>query len=951
MKRSNDLARRERATRSLFRLSPVAAGATAMLLGMGTASAQTSGPSTQPAAAAGATETIVITGIRRGIENAINVKKNNDSIVEAISAEDIGKLPDSSVAESIARLPGLAAQRTRGRAQGINARGFSSDFAGTTLNGREQVTTGDSRGVEFDAYPSELLSGVLIYKTPDAALMGQGLSATIDMQTIRPLDVSGRQMAVNYRKQRTGVGLSGEEGGGYRFSLSYVDQFMDRKLGVALGFARLDDSGAQTSRFEAWGVADSQVNGAGPTVRTPGGFNAFLDQEKPKRDGAMAVVQFRPNKDFNSTLDLFWGKFEKSKTTQGFQAPIGFSSAGGYDPGGTLTTATVAGGIATSGTFNNFKGVMRMDEEFIEDKLTSLGWKNQLKFGKDWTGTLDLSHSKNTRTGGIVESTAGLPGNGNAGGQVDTISWTGFDGNNVGGANYTTGLDYTNRNLMRLTDVQGWGGGVTLPQAGYSKLPFVEDKLNAFRLSAKKDLGDSGFFSAADFGINLTDRKKERSYTEGRIVIAGSVDLTNGTVIDPFASAPIPGSSTIVAQGIPLASWKPGALLGSVYDVVPKFVRDIANKDWRVAEKVTTAYTKWDIDSKIGALPVRGNIGVQLVHTDQSSTAFNIDGAPCPADVCSATEVKGGTTYSDVLPSANFAFDLGSDQTLRFGLARVLARAKLNDMRASFGFGVDSASGVSILKGGAGNPELKPYRANAVDISYEKYFGSKAYFSAAFFHKHLTSYIVEVEQPFDFGPLVTPGVTPLPATGPFAGSTLGLLKQPLNGKGGSVTGLEVAASFPLNMLHKSLDGFGVFGNYANTDSSVSLPTSGFNSNNEITTPNIPLPGLSKEVYSFGAYFEKRGFSARIAQRSRSDFVGDVTNIFGDRSVTYVKAERVVDYQIGYEFQSGPARGLSLLFQVSNANDAPFIRYRDTPSNQIENTKYGRTYLFGLNYKL
>ena len=126
------------------------------------------------------TQSVTVTGIRSAIESAISVKKNAENIVEALNAEDIGKLPDATVAESVARLPGVTAQRNKvtGRASSISVRGMSPDFNGATLNGREQASTGDSRGVEFDQFPAELLSGVLIYKTPDAGLVGQGLSST-----------------------------------------------------------------------------------------------------------------------------------------------------------------------------------------------------------------------------------------------------------------------------------------------------------------------------------------------------------------------------------------------------------------------------------------------------------------------------------------------------------------------------------------------------------------------------------------------------------------------------------------------------------------------------------------------------------------------------------------------------------------------------------------------------
>jgi iron complex outermembrane recepter protein len=184
---------------------------------------------------------VTVTGIRRGIEEAISVKKNSDSIVEAVSAEDIGKLPDTSIAESIARLPGLAAQRVAGRAQVISVRGLSPDFATTLLNGREQVSTGDNRGVEFDQYPSELLSGVTVYKTPDAGLIGQGLSGTLDLQTVRPLAFNKRTMAFNVRGERNSLGSGVDQSAnGNRVSATYIDQFANRTLGLALGYAHLD---------------------------------------------------------------------------------------------------------------------------------------------------------------------------------------------------------------------------------------------------------------------------------------------------------------------------------------------------------------------------------------------------------------------------------------------------------------------------------------------------------------------------------------------------------------------------------------------------------------------------------------------------------------------------------------------------------------------------------------
>ena len=210
-------------------------------------------PAAKKAADAVELQRIEVVGIRHAIATATETKQEQSSIVEAVSSEDLGKLPDVSIAESLARLPGLTAQRVDGRAQVIAIRGMSPDFAATLLNGREQVSTGDNRGVEFDQYPSELLSGVVVYKTPDATLVGQGLSGTVDLQTVKPLNFPDRVVSMNYRfDQNRNNGLKEN---GNRFSFAYIDQFRDRTVGVAIGLAHLD-SPQPGYQDEAWGYAD-----------------------------------------------------------------------------------------------------------------------------------------------------------------------------------------------------------------------------------------------------------------------------------------------------------------------------------------------------------------------------------------------------------------------------------------------------------------------------------------------------------------------------------------------------------------------------------------------------------------------------------------------------------------------------------------------------------------------
>jgi iron complex outermembrane receptor protein len=847
-------------------------------------------------------DTVVVTGIRRGIEDAISLKQGSNSIVEAISAEDIGKLPDNSIAESIARLPGLAAQRVAGRAQTISIRGLSGDFAGTILNGREQVSTGDNRAVEFDQYPSELLSAVVIYKTPDATLIGQGLSGTVDLQTVRPLSFGKRAFAVNLRGEKNSLGKvnADTKDRGSRFSMSYIDQSADKKIGWALGYARLE-SPSQVQRWEAWGYPDAQGKPGVPNgTLLLGGSKQFGDSTKATRDGFMGVLEFKPNDSYSSLLDVYYSKFDQKTVLRGYEAGLEWG-------GGTLSNPTVSGGLVTAGTWTSIKPVLRNDQNKRDDDITAIGWNNKFKMGNGWTAVGDLSYSKANRDESILETYAGTIGT------RDTVRFT---TDNNGRPLFSYGLNYADPNVIKLLDSGGWG------QDGYIKYPKVTDELKSMRLTAKKDL--DGVFSSMEFGLNLAEREKSRFVDEYFLTLK----TPNTTVPSNLLIAP----TSLGFVGVPgILSYDVQGALNSLYNLRSNINnRDIINKDWRVEEKVTTAFAKFEIDSEWGGVPVRGNVGIQAVHTDQSSSASAVSNSG-PAFL--RVRYTDGTTYTDYLPSLNLAFSFPYEQTIRLGIAKTLARARLDQLRASNNFGIDVAK--RLYSGDGGNPRLEPFRANAIDVSYEKYFGNRAYIGVAGFYKNLLNFIYQDKIAKDFtGYPNNTTVTVL--------SNIGEFSTPINGTGGNIKGFELSASLPLNLMMPQLDGFGVVASHSDTKSGIK--PNGPNGGTQ------PLPGLSRRVTNMTAYFEKYGFSARVSQRERSDFVGEVTGFGADREFRYIKGEKVVDFQLGYAFEAGSLKGLSILFQVNNANNEPYRTYDGVPIKPNQYTVYGRTTLLGVNYK-
>jgi iron complex outermembrane receptor protein len=894
---------------SVFRLKPIAAACSVIALLASSAHAQTATQESTAIAQAGAPMSqVTVVGIRKGIEDAISVKKNATSIVEAISAEDIGKLPDSSIAESIARLPGLTAQRVGGRAQEISVRGMSGDFVSTLMNGREQVSTGDNRSAQFDQYPSELLSGVVVYKTPDAALIGQGLAGTVDLQTVRPLSFPARTFAVNLRGQKDGVGSGGKGG---RFSTFYIDQFANRTIGVALGYARFQSKGDSVIR--EGGYTDVTVNGQ--TVSAPNHLKIFTNHREETRDGLMGVLQWKPTKDFSSMLDLYYSKFDSPTTRKGYETVSNQSWSGGCVPDCTLTNPVIKNGKVDSGTWNNTHAVLANNIDSNSAELKALGWNNRLRLDSDWNVEGDLSYSSAKRKESPFETWAGVPKT-----MGDSVSFSNAAGG-LPNLAWKPSLNYADANIIKLMDAGGWG------MEGYLKNLAVADSLKSARVSAERALPDGWGFSKLVVGANYSDRFKSRSVPEYQLKLkTGDSGAITGA-----------GSVMVGDAGFPMLSYNELGQSGR-YNFVSNNYFDIFLKAWEVSEKNFTSYAKLDIDTALASIPVRGNVGMQVVRIDQSSTgnAINTNSGTGDSDR-TVTRVTDGASYTDVLPSLNLAADLGNQQTMRLGLAKVMARPRMDQMSNSGTYSVDGLDiHGPIWKGGGGNPKLQPFRAKALDLSYEKYFGTKAYVAAAGFYKKLDSYIYTYTNGnFDF--------TGHQNLSPFKPkSNIGEFTQPQNGAGGTIHGVELSASLPFSMAADFLDGFGATASYARTGSAIK-PFG--------DSSTSPLPGLSRQTSNLTLYYEKGGLSARVSQRARSDFLGEIIGFASTRRFQFIKAERVVDLQLGYEFQTGTLKGASLLLQVNNANNAKYQEYQDTPDNITSTTKYGSTVLFGLNYKL
>ncbi len=864
------------------------------------------------------TDDIVVTGFRAALQTAIAEKKNRDQIIESVSAEDIGKLPDASIAESIARLPGLAAQRVAGRAQSISIRGLSPDFSSTTLNGREQTSTGDNRAVEYDQYPSEVINQVLIYKSPMASLIGQGLSGTVDLRTIRPLEFGHRVISVGARGTFTDLQKFNPDSTrtGYRATATYVDQFADDKIGVALSASYLDEP-YQIREFNAWGYSNGGPNGAALI----GGEKAYATSTKLKRFGITGTIEFRPVPEFTSTIDAFYSHFKDAQTKRGVELPLGFGVGDFFGTTYSPSSSTVQNGVAVTGTFGGVQAIVRNDATRNEADLYSFGWNNAYKGNDGWNAQLDLSYNRTTRSELSVESYAGT-GRGKARGATDTI---GFVTTNTG-STFSHNLNYSDPNLILLTDPAGYGG-TDVNQAGYYNNRRVKDRIFQIRTEVQKEIQGS-FLSSVQVGLNYTNHNKSLTPSEA------FVTLPNGQQEATIPTQYRLGTADFSYTGLgPVIAYNPFSLIdaGVITLLQRPTAVDVLSKGFSVQENLMTGYVQTNIAQDIGASKLTGNIGVQFIETEQKTSGLVFS----PTGFLFQTY---GANYLDVLPSGNLSLRLPSDFVIRAAIARETVRPRMDDLKLALNYGVDTSGPVGVIRGSAGNPTLRPYRATAYDATIEKYFGNKGYLALQGFYKTLDSFILRnVEQPYDFAglPLAPGGVVPP--------TTIGTIFRPINVSGGKIYGAEIAGTLPLGPIFPALDGFGLTGGASYTKSEVK-PTP--------TSVADDIPGYSRWVANGTAFFEKWGFSARGSARYRSSFVGEVVGFGGDRAPRRALGEVLIDAQIGYDFKSGLFNGLSLYAQGQNLTNERFATVTNdkNPLKIIDYQTYGRRFQAGFTYK-
>jgi len=872
---------------------------------------------------------VAVTGYRQAVQRSVETRRIQSSITESVFAEEIGKLPDVSISEALARLPGLTSQRVDGRSQTIDIRGLGPDFSTALLNGREQVTTGDNRGIEFDQFPAELLNSVVVYKTPDPSLIGQGLAGTVDLRTIRPLQADRQIASVVGRYEFLDSSASSPEAEdkGYRFSGIYVDQFADNTFGMTLG-ATVQSTPFQIEQSNAWGFPSIDPDNDGPVVL--GGAKPFVASTELERIGLLGTFEYAPTANFSAILDLSYSDFKETQFLRGIEFPLFWSDAQLQDG------FTTENGLVTEGVFENVHPVARNDFNQRDAELFTFGLNTRWDFASLWGFETDWSFSVAEREdvrleslGGTSFSQSGLP---------TTVA---FELDEDGLYRLSPDVDFTDPNLVVLTDPQGWGAGAQpnpLTQAGFVNNPDTTDWLGRIRFDLDRTFV-SGPIRQVKAGVAFSRRDKERDFFQAFLTLPN--DGTEAPIPD---EALLDGSVGLGFIGVPgVVAWNSRYLLNNFYVPVEPQVEFRKQQEWRVREDVINSYVQLDIDTLLGgSVPLRGNIGVQWVVTDQTSAGFQVQ-AGVAEDF---QEVENGDTFNRFLPSMNLTLELPHQQQLRFAASRVMARPRMDQMNAgrALNRNFNQLESTNPLQGffsaSGGNPRLKPTMATGVDLAYEKYFGNgEGLFTISAFYKDLEDYI-NPDRTFiaDFAQFIPLVLSPEQAED--LGTPLGLVSGPDNAGDGWIRGVDMAATIPFGLVHPMLEGFGYTGGVSYNDSKINL---------DGVDGDTTIPGLSEWTVSSTLFYERGGFQARVSHRYRDEFLSELFGVAANRIQRSAKSESIWDAQIGYEFKTGSLEGLTLTLQALNLTDEPFVTF-DQNGFTIDRQEFGRNFLFGASYR-
>jgi len=886
-------------------------------------------------------ETVTVTGIRASLRDSLIMKQNSDLISENISTKDIGQLPDVTIAEELNRLPGVNTQRDRGNASQASIRGLGPRFVFGLVNGREIASSEPTQDVRWEIFPSEILGGVQVLKTQDASVIPGGIAATIDIKTTDPLNYEGPSIQL-----RGGPTYNDEadqlphyDGVGYRASAAYIGHLSDNfAIAVAASVQREKNGfpdmtswgenqfgspeGGAPGNLNCTPTATCQTAAANtnPSLATqtptPWGGQTEIKELTQDRYGLAGAATWRINPHLTVKADALWSNYQinEHQIQQWYNAGGTWGNWQGsnynlyHDTNSSFVLDNqnhVVKATLSDTSFGPGEGYLEVDNMLAKygerHTVTAYGLNFDWASG-DWDAKADISHSEAWRNNrwlafGTVGGFAQTSTFDYRSSVVPAVTTPGFDPANVNSQFAVTG---------RQQDVG--------PE--YSR-----DHINAATLDVTRTISGS-FFTSFDFGARFSDRQKSHhNYDYIVPQVSGSVALPAADLqsfrLKDFVTPNLlwgnfdklmPMVFGSVANTLPGA---PGLIATSGTSATSAIPFDNTPNRWQVKETTDEGYLKAVFGDNMGNIPMTGSVGVRVDDVTTVSTGFQTTNGGA-----SFSPITINHHYVSVLPSLNMNFHIADDQLVRFAAAMATSRPPLDALRTGYSL---NPLAIPTPNGSGGNPTLKPFMSNQVDMDYEWYFHDESLFSVAVYYKHIGTFIgIASSQQ------VINGITYT-------------MSSPANGKGGNVEGVELTFQSRLYFMPSFLSDFGVYANYSLADSDIKEFSPQYNP--------YPMGGLTKNSGEFDVFYNRDGFETRAAFKYHSKF----TEIPGWNAgqLFELEPERTLDVSASYQWNDH----IGLRFQVGNVTNEASRASSDNDRNDLARYDvFGRRYLFDISYR-
>jgi iron complex outermembrane receptor protein len=890
-------------------------------------------------------EEVIVSGVRESLRKALDVKREANSIVDAISSEDIGVFPDENVAESLQRIPGIALTRERGEGSRLSIRGLGPEQNLTLVDGQriasQQLFEGEqpSRSFNFALLASEVISSAEVYKSPEARIDEGGVGGTINLRLLRPLEL--RQTLATASLEGGYSDLADEYDP--RYALNFGTKWGEDRWGAIISLARTE----RTIRNDAVGplsfsqrpidinsdgvldfgtvpagtpvaamgpgiVAGQAITGRSAIVNgrnvvqgivSPNGVfqpdllaNTFFVSERT-RTGGSGSLQFRPSDQLQFTLNGLYSELTEEGVNnnfilipqRAFQSVVTPVNNARVTASNTLVAGTIPQRITADGSnvintaLDSFDRDANIDTAYVD---LATEWRPA---GSPWKFSSHIGYTEAN-----TDSTNRF---------IETVTF----------GSQTFDLDVGKNGLQDVSNDLLNPDGQFVGFASFIDLQQTQEEKHA-QIDAEREFDNLGPITSLQFGVKYRDLDQDRAQTNSALRQNGDGRGVFSFGISDFNPRPVPGdfltggfrdgiqSFLVTSPDTVDKIFGAGFGSGSVFSPAPQDTLAFA-----ISEESVAGYTQLNFKGASGFW--RGNLGVRVVTLERDSNAFQVQGGV-------STPFSRSDRETDTLPSANLIFDISDNYVLRLAAARTLARPTFGELSPALLV-------VQELRiADSGNPGLDPFVADQFDVSSELYFGTNSTLSAAVFYKDIKSFTVQ-----------SSSAETLTVNGETA---LFQVNRPSNGGGGEVFGFEVAYLQNFSFLPQPFDGLGVNLNYTYSDSNTQT-------RDPQTGSDLPLPGQSKDTVNASVFYEKGPLSTRLAFNYRSKFFNRVQNL----NAVFIEETSQYDFNLTYRF----TKSWSAFFEGINITDKDTPNaFAGTSDRILGQGRFGRRYFFGTRYK-